>query len=193
MKVVQLLVTLITFILCAEAVPCTPNKQDKSKSNKKCANLVRNPSFGGTGSKPWGFYHVGASTLKGKAFAKSGGASIVFDITKIDQRPQLYQSLRGVVPGKNYVLTYHYKVLNGAPRAEDNCILKVQVGEEVNENNISGILIQKQYRALKMPFTAAFLEPTLQFSVRCETSTERGVQLAIDDVTVHEVTKDCPA
>ncbi|KAJ4329330.1 hypothetical protein N0V84_000225 [Fusarium piperis] len=190
MKVSPLLLTLITFIFCTFAAPCNPKK-----ILSKCPNLLRNASFGGKGNKPWSYHETGASALKSHIkgeVAKSGYTSVVFDITRIDQRPQVYQTVQGIVPDKHYTVKYSYKVMNGAPKAGDECKLKVQIGQDFQENAIEGKFIKKDWSQLQMKFMATNLAPTIQISARCEKSTENGVQIAVDDIILYEVTKDCP-
>lgn len=116
----------------------------------------------------------------------------VFDITRINQRPQVYQTIQGLVPDKEYVVKYSYKVMNGAPQAGDECKLRVQIGRDFQENSIEGKFIKNDWAQLKMTFMADNLEPTIQLSARCEKSTENGVQIAVDDIILHELTRDCP-
>ncbi|UPK92764.1 hypothetical protein LCI18_003699 [Fusarium solani-melongenae] len=191
MKVFPLLLTVITFLLCTGAVPCTPKKKPG-----KCPNLVRNASFGGKGNKPWRYVDKGASPLKShilKEWGKTGYTSLVFDITRTNQRPQAYQSVLGVRPDKNYNVRYSYKVMNGAPKQGDECKLKVQVGQDFREDAIEGAFIKGNWTEVGFKFKATNIEPTIQLSARCEKSTENGVQIAVDDIILREVTTDCPA
>ncbi|KAI8716511.1 hypothetical protein NCS52_00945200 [Fusarium sp. LHS14.1] len=191
MKVFPLLLTVITFLLCTGVVPCTPKKPPA-----KCRNLVRNASFGGKGNRPWRYLDKGASPIKShinKEWGKNGYTSLVFDITRINQRPVAFQSVVGVLPEKNYGVRYSYKVLNGAPKPGDECKVKVQIGQAFREDAIEGEFIKGNWTDLDFKFTATNVEPTVQLSARCEKSTENGVQIALDDIIVREVTADCPA
>ncbi|RMJ19431.1 hypothetical protein CDV36_000852 [Fusarium kuroshium] len=191
MKVFPFLLTFVTFLLCTGAVPCTPKKPPA-----KCPNLIRNASFGGKGNKPWRYLDKGASPLKShnkKEWAKNGYTSLVFDITRVDQRPQAFQNIQGALPDKHYAVKYSYKVMNGDPKPGDECKLRVQVGRDFREDAIEGNFIKKNWTEVKFKFMAQNIEPTIQLSVRCEKSTENGVQIALDDIIVYEVKAGCPS
>ncbi|KAJ4006379.1 hypothetical protein NW766_010464 [Fusarium irregulare] len=159
--------------------------------------FVPNPSFEMNMGKPWHIVGDGVEVVKDESLSRKGKNSLLFTITKPEQRPQVWSvHLTEVEPLMVYYLTFHYRIVQmEGVGPKHQCFILMQLddlGVEfpffVDPHVDPRIVVPNRYKKVTVPIGPSVGITPLVISVVCEKGIGLGksVKVSIDDIRLEK-------
>ncbi|KAJ4128170.1 hypothetical protein NW768_008456 [Fusarium equiseti] len=159
-------------------------------------NYVSNPSFddyalGNT--DPW--ISLGTPWNEGNV-GRGGGSAMAIKFPDPPFGSAFLQPLQGVVAGREYVLTYYFKLAAGSPLASDECRIGASAGSGgqtrrwIHTDGEESVELG-QYNKQQFRITAENDDQRLSIGFFCETWFQGEARVYIDDVSVYDYYEGC--